>query len=226
MQLWAASASPAGLLSPAAWGRAQACPEGSLTPFPEASVGPTPAPSLALTSSPPPPPPPLLRLVTPGFPHSGSREQKSHSYPLSCPPAPARGKCGSARPVRCLTASHGPGLSLCVSSTVSKQRKNVISCVTVHDSPYSDSSSNTSPYSVQQRAGHNAPTFDTKGSLEPHCTGNPRTIIVPPLKTQASEVLVECDSLGPGNSGRSCQEHLSGGWCSAFCSSQSRYRSI
>ncbi|XP_045421248.1 homeodomain-interacting protein kinase 2 isoform X3 [Lemur catta] len=85
-------------------------------------------------------------------------------------------------------------------STVSKQRKNVISCVTVHDSPYSDSSSNTSPYSVQQRAGHsNAHTLDTKGSLESHCTGNPRTIIVPPLKTQASEVLVECDSLVPVN---------------------------
>uniref|UniRef100_A0A8D0X4R6 Protein kinase domain-containing protein n=1 Tax=Sus scrofa TaxID=9823 RepID=A0A8D0X4R6_PIG len=84
-------------------------------------------------------------------------------------------------------------------STVSKQRKNVISCVTVHDSPYSDSSSNTSPYSVQHRTGHNATTFDTKGSLETHCTGNPRTIIVPPLKTQASEVLVECESLGPVN---------------------------
>ncbi|XP_029334499.1 homeodomain-interacting protein kinase 2 [Mus caroli] len=83
-------------------------------------------------------------------------------------------------------------------STVSKQRKNVISCVTVHDSPYSDSSSNTSPYSVQQRTGHNGTnTLDTKGGPENHCTGNPRTIIVPPLKTQASEVLVECDSLGP-----------------------------
>ncbi|KAK2493455.1 hypothetical protein MC885_019967 [Smutsia gigantea] len=84
-------------------------------------------------------------------------------------------------------------------STVSKQRKNVISCVTVHDSPYSDSSSNTSPYSVQHRAGHTTNAFDTKGSLETHCTGNPRTIIVPPLKTQASEVLVECDSLVPVN---------------------------
>lgn len=53
---------------------------------------------------------------------------------------------------------------------------------------------------MQQRTGHNGTnTLDTKGSLENHCTGNPRTIIVPPLKTQASEVLVECDSLGPGN---------------------------
>uniref|UniRef100_A0A8D2GDN0 non-specific serine/threonine protein kinase n=1 Tax=Theropithecus gelada TaxID=9565 RepID=A0A8D2GDN0_THEGE len=94
--------------------------------------------------------------------------------------------------------------------TVSKQRKNVISCVTVHDSPYSDSSSNTSPYSVQQRTGHNnTNTFDTKGSLENHCTGNPRTIIVPPLKTQASEVLVECDSLVPGNLGPGQDRNIS-----------------
>lgn len=54
---------------------------------------------------------------------------------------------------------------------------------------------------MQHRTGHNTNAFDTKGSLESHCTGNPRTIIVPPLKTQASEVLVECDSLVPGNSG-------------------------
>lgn len=84
-------------------------------------------------------------------------------------------------------------------STLSKQRKNVISCVTVHDSPYSDSSSNNSPYSVQRRGAHNnGNTYDTKGVPETHCSGNPRTIIVPPLKTQASEVLVECDSLVPG----------------------------
>lgn len=91
-----------------------------------------------------------------------------------------------------------PLVSLCF-STLSKQRKNVISCVTVHDSPYSDSSSNNSPYAVQHRAGqNNGNTYDTKGVPETHCSGNPRTIIVPPLKTQASEVLVECDSLAPG----------------------------
>ncbi|NXH36051.1 HIPK2 kinase, partial [Myiagra hebetior] len=83
-------------------------------------------------------------------------------------------------------------------STLSKQRKNVISCVTVHDSPYSDSSSNNSPYAVQHRTGqNNGNSYDTKGVPETHCSGNPRTIIVPPLKTQASEVLVECDSLAP-----------------------------
>lgn len=91
-----------------------------------------------------------------------------------------------------------PFVCLCF-STLSKQRKNVISCVTVHDSPYSDSSSNNSPYAVQHRAGqNNGNTYDTKGVPETHCSGNPRTIIVPPLKTQASEVLVECDSLAPG----------------------------
>ncbi|XP_075414847.1 homeodomain-interacting protein kinase 2 isoform X2 [Tenrec ecaudatus] len=88
-------------------------------------------------------------------------------------------------------------------TSVSKQRKNVISCVTVHDSPYSDSSSNNSPYSAgQQRAGHGSShAFDSKGGLDSHCSGNPRTIIVPPLKTQASEVLVECDGLAPVSAG-------------------------
>nr|XP_028602713.1 homeodomain-interacting protein kinase 2 isoform X4 [Podarcis muralis] len=83
-------------------------------------------------------------------------------------------------------------------SPLSKQRKNVISCVTVHDSPYSDSSGNNSPYAVQHRGGNNnGNSYDTKGAPETHCNGNPRTIIVPPLKTQASEVLVECDNLVP-----------------------------
>ncbi|XP_013914078.1 PREDICTED: homeodomain-interacting protein kinase 2 [Thamnophis sirtalis] len=82
-------------------------------------------------------------------------------------------------------------------SPLSKQRKNVISCVTVHDSPYSDSSGN-SPYAVQHRGGNNnGNNYETKVAPESHCNGNPRTIIVPPLKTQASEVLVECDSLVP-----------------------------
>ena len=74
----------------------------------------------------------------------------------------------------------------------------------MHDSPYSDSSGNTSPYAVQHRGGNNNGNgYDTKGAPETHCNGNPRTIIVPPLKTQASEVLVECDSLVPGKFGTS-----------------------
>lgn len=69
----------------------------------------------------------------------------------------------------------------------------------MHDSPYSDSSGHNSPYAVRHRGGNNnGNSYDTKGAPESHCNGNPRTIIVPPLKTQASEVLVECDRLVPG----------------------------
>ncbi|XP_060052651.1 homeodomain-interacting protein kinase 2 isoform X3 [Erinaceus europaeus] len=84
-------------------------------------------------------------------------------------------------------------------STVSKQRKNVISCVTVHDSPCSDASGNSSPFSVLHRSGPHTSAPDGKGGPDSsHGTGNPRTIIVPPLKTQPSgDVLVEGDSLGP-----------------------------
>ncbi|XP_041114000.1 homeodomain-interacting protein kinase 2-like isoform X1 [Polyodon spathula] len=77
-----------------------------------------------------------------------------------------------------------------------KQRKNVISCVTVHDSPDSDSSSNNSPYAVEHRLGlTNENGYDSKGVSDNHDNDNPRTIIIPPLKTQASEVLAECDRL-------------------------------
>uniref|UniRef100_A0A8B9KRP9 non-specific serine/threonine protein kinase n=1 Tax=Astyanax mexicanus TaxID=7994 RepID=A0A8B9KRP9_ASTMX len=83
-------------------------------------------------------------------------------------------------------------------STTSKQRKNVISCVTVHDSPDSDSSNN-SPYAVQSRpSGPNANNYDSKAAvLDDYSNGNPRTIIIPPLKTQTSESLNECDRLHP-----------------------------
>lgn len=177
-------------------------------------------------------PRPTRKLPTPRFPEAPVGPAPALSQVFVCPPAPVRqvtvalglwserhGHTAAPRaPPPSLPQGTESGFSVPVSpsvcSTVSKQRKNVISCVTVHDSPYSDSSSNTSPYSVQHRAGHNASTFDTKGSLENHCTGNPRTIIVPPLKTQASEVLVECDSLVPGNLGPA------GGWVSVFCHEQ------
>uniref|UniRef100_A0A8C2BCH7 non-specific serine/threonine protein kinase n=1 Tax=Cyprinus carpio TaxID=7962 RepID=A0A8C2BCH7_CYPCA len=86
--------------------------------------------------------------------------------------------------------------------TSSKQRKNVISCVTVHDSPDSDSS-NTSPYAVESRPnGPNANSYDSKGAvLDNYSNGNPRTIIIPPLKSQTSENLGECDRLLPGETG-------------------------
>ncbi|XP_017539989.1 homeodomain-interacting protein kinase 2 isoform X2 [Pygocentrus nattereri] len=111
-------------------------------------------------------------------------------------------------------------------STSSKQRKNVISCVTVHDSPDSDSSNN-SPYAVEaRRSGPNANNYDSKGAaLDDYSNGNPRTIIIPPLKSQTSESLNECDRLLPdamnhqnsaykfksSNGGLSGNNHSSGG---------------
>lgn len=84
-------------------------------------------------------------------------------------------------------------------SASSKQRKNVISCVTVHDSPDSDSSNN-SPYAVRSRTGAtNANNYDSKATvLDNYSNGNSRTIIIPPLKSQTSENLSECDRLLPG----------------------------
>lgn len=83
-------------------------------------------------------------------------------------------------------------------SSSSKQRKNVISCVTVHDSPDSDCSSNNSPYTVESRLPNNN-SYDTKTTLlDNYNNGNPRTIIIPPLKTQTGEVSNECERLMPG----------------------------
>ncbi|XP_061773839.1 homeodomain-interacting protein kinase 2 isoform X3 [Nerophis ophidion] len=83
----------------------------------------------------------------------------------------------------------------------SKQRKNVISCVTVHDSPDNDCSINNSPYTVESRTtnnNNNNSSYDTKTFiLDNYNNGNPRTIIVPPLKTQTSEVVNECERLMP-----------------------------
>uniref|UniRef100_A0A665W785 non-specific serine/threonine protein kinase n=1 Tax=Echeneis naucrates TaxID=173247 RepID=A0A665W785_ECHNA len=82
----------------------------------------------------------------------------------------------------------------------SNQRKNVISCVTVHDSPDSDCSSHNSPYTVESRPPNNN-SYDTKTTiLDNYNNGNPRTIIIPPLKTQNSEVPNECERLMPGKS--------------------------
>ncbi|XP_027017307.1 homeodomain-interacting protein kinase 2 isoform X2 [Tachysurus fulvidraco] len=111
-------------------------------------------------------------------------------------------------------------------STSSKQRKNVISCVTVHDSPDSDSSNN-SPYALESRTnGLNANNYNSKGTvLDDYNNGNPRTIIIPPLKSQTSESLSECDGLvhdtmnhqnpaykfKSSNGGLSANNHSSGG---------------
>ncbi|KAM4676185.1 homeodomain-interacting protein kinase 2 isoform 1-T1 [Discoglossus pictus] len=86
-----------------------------------------------------------------------------------------------------------------VAPSLPKQRRNVISCVTVHDSPISDSSSNTSPYAANgQRRGANTAAQESKCQPENICPANPRTIIVPPLKTQPSEGRLECERRQPG----------------------------
>lgn len=85
-----------------------------------------------------------------------------------------------------------------VAPSLPKQRRNVISCVTVHDSPISDSSSNTSPYAANgQRRAANTAAHESKCQPEVPCSTNSRNIIVPPLKTQASEGRLECERRQP-----------------------------
>uniref|UniRef100_A0A673Z7X9 non-specific serine/threonine protein kinase n=1 Tax=Salmo trutta TaxID=8032 RepID=A0A673Z7X9_SALTR len=103
-----------------------------------------------------------------------------------------------------------------------KQRKNVISCVTVHDSPDSDSSSNNSPYAVESRQPNNNGYHDSKTTLLDNYSNrnNLRSIIIPPLKSQSSEVLSECERLMPGrNLGRNLERNqaLRGGQSSSGC---------
>uniref|UniRef100_A0A8C8JQJ2 non-specific serine/threonine protein kinase n=1 Tax=Oncorhynchus tshawytscha TaxID=74940 RepID=A0A8C8JQJ2_ONCTS len=108
------------------------------------------------------------------------------------------------------------------SSKKNKQRKNVISCVTVHDSPDSDSSSNNSPYAVESRQPNNNGYHDSKTTLlDNYSNGNNlRSIIIPPLKSQSSEVLSECERLMPGrNLGRNLERNqaLMGGQSLSGC---------
>ncbi|CAN2390347.1 Homeodomain interacting protein kinase 2 [Pristimantis euphronides] len=85
-----------------------------------------------------------------------------------------------------------------VAPSLPKQRRNIISCVTVHDSPISDSSSNTSPYAASgQRCAPNATAHETKCQPDVPCPTNSRTIIVPPLKTKPSEGRMECERRQP-----------------------------
>ncbi|KAM9311167.1 homeodomain-interacting protein kinase 2-like [Gastrophryne carolinensis] len=89
-----------------------------------------------------------------------------------------------------------------VAPSLPKQRRNVISCVTVHDSPISDSSSNTSPYASngQQRPSTTAAaaaSHESKCQPALPCSTSSRSIIVPPLKTQASEGRLECERRQP-----------------------------
>ncbi|XP_038637355.1 homeodomain-interacting protein kinase 2 isoform X2 [Scyliorhinus canicula] len=96
-----------------------------------------------------------------------------------------------------------------VPNRMSKQRKNVISCVTVHDSPDSDSSNNNSPYAARQQHTISSSTANNpaKGRSDGHHCGNPRTIIVPPLKTQSSDAVAGCDRLVPVTQGHHSLSH-------------------
>ncbi|KAG8438731.1 hypothetical protein GDO86_005068 [Hymenochirus boettgeri] len=85
-----------------------------------------------------------------------------------------------------------------VAPSLPKQRRNVISCVTVHDSPFSNSSHTTGPYAAnRQRRVANTAAQESKCKSENTCPPNPRTIIVPPLKTQPSEGRMECERRQP-----------------------------
>lgn len=77
-----------------------------------------------------------------------------------------------------------------------KQRSNVISYVTVNDSPDSDSSLN-SPYATDPLSSLRS----TGGALELPSSGaadssSSRTIIVPPLKTQLNDCIVATQASG------------------------------
>lgn len=77
-----------------------------------------------------------------------------------------------------------------------KQRSNVISYVTVNDSPDSDSSLN-SPYATDPlsslRSTGGALELPSRGAAD---SSNSRTIIVPPLKTQLNDCIVATQASG------------------------------
>ncbi|KAL4625087.1 homeodomain-interacting protein kinase 2-like isoform X9 [Arapaima gigas] len=93
--------------------------------------------------------------------------------------------------------------------SASKQRKDVISCVTLHDSPDSDRSGDGSPCAEDPRPAN------CKGAA----LDAPRAVIVPPLKTQSGEVSNECQhplpDTAPQQSSAYKHKPLSGGHSSA-----------
>ncbi|XP_053313514.1 homeodomain-interacting protein kinase 1 isoform X2 [Spea bombifrons] len=109
-----------------------------------------------------------------------------------------------------------------------KMRSNVISYVTVNDSPDSDSSV-SSPYVADQLSTLNGLSgiFDVSHSrAAQNQSSSSRTIIVPPLKTQANDCSL--DTHMPGiltNTGKTKTSNASNGQSSGSCVSQSSYRS-
>ncbi|KAG9485540.1 homeodomain-interacting protein kinase 1 isoform X3 [Eleutherodactylus coqui] len=111
-----------------------------------------------------------------------------------------------------------------VSSSL-KMRSNVISYVTVNDSPDSDSSI-SSPYLADQLSTLNGVNgvFEVPGGRGPHTqSSSSRTIIVPPLKTQHHDCSL--DNQLAGILGHSGKLKTSSGQSSSSCISQTSYRS-
>ncbi|XP_053562544.1 homeodomain-interacting protein kinase 1 isoform X1 [Bombina bombina] len=115
-----------------------------------------------------------------------------------------------------------------ISNSAMKLRSNVISYVTVNDSPDSDSSVN-SPYLADHLATLNGmpgifelPT--NRGTHSQHTSS--RTIIVPPLKTQVHDYTVDTQISGIlSNSGKVKSSTASNGQSSSSCITQTGYRS-
>ncbi|KAM3935150.1 homeodomain-interacting protein kinase 1 isoform 4-T4 [Leptodactylus fuscus] len=109
-----------------------------------------------------------------------------------------------------------------------KMRSNVISYVTVNDSPDSDSSV-SSPYLADQLSTLNGVNgvFEVPGGRGPHTqSSSSRTIIVPPLKTQPHDYSLDNHLSGIlGNSGKLKSSASSSGQSSSSCISQTSYRS-
>ncbi|XP_071993746.1 homeodomain-interacting protein kinase 1 isoform X1 [Engystomops pustulosus] len=113
-------------------------------------------------------------------------------------------------------------------STGMKMRSNVISYVTVNDSPDSDSSV-SSPYLADQLSTLNGVNgvFEVPGGRGPHAhNSSSRTIIVPPLKTQPHDCSLDNHLSGVlGTSGKLKTSTSSSGQSSSSCISQTNYRS-
>lgn len=171
--------------------------------------GPTPAPSLVLTPSPPHPASEIFR--TPSFPSGFSRTEVTFLPSLLLclsAPAPQVQLCPASQ---CLnTASRSWFLPLRFQHCLQAE-KNAISCVTVHHFLLRLLQQHQ-PLLLQHH-GHTTVHLDTTASL-PTAVGTPGPSSCPLKNPGQRGVLVECDSLGPGNSGQSCQKHL---WRLVFC---------
>ncbi|XP_061107813.1 homeodomain-interacting protein kinase 2-like, partial [Conger conger] len=82
-------------------------------------------------------------------------------------------------------------------STVSEQRSEVISCVTVQDSPASVSSNSNSPSAMECCPPNNNGVQSKAVLLDNYYHSTPRTIIIPPPKTQTSQGPPKCSHLLP-----------------------------